>query len=140
MKVIGLRLLFLALILLAWQITAQRLPPGLFATPLATLSAASRLLADGELTTALLASLRVYLLGTISAGIVGIAVGVLMGVVRPLGHMLDVFVYALAAAGEAGVANMLDLVAKEMRVAMALTGCADLAGIGPHVIWRAPPG
>ena len=97
MKVIGLRLLFLALILLAWQITAQRLPPGLFATPLATLSAASRLLADGELTTALLARLRVYLLGTISAGIVGIAVGVLMGVVRPIGHMLDVFVYALAA-------------------------------------------
>lgn len=32
------------------------------------------------------------------------------------------FIYALATAGEAGVANMLDLVAKEMRVAMALTG------------------
>lgn len=96
-KVIGLRLLFLALILLAWQITAERLPPGLFATPLATLSAARRLFADGELTTALLASLRVYLLGTISAGVVGIVVGVLMGVVRPLGRMLDIFVYALAA-------------------------------------------
>lgn len=39
------------------------------------------------------------------------------------------FVYALAAAGEAGVANMLDLVAKEMRVAMALTGVKSVAEI-----------
>ncbi|MFJ1291991.1 FMN-dependent L-lactate dehydrogenase LldD [Paracoccus yeei] len=39
------------------------------------------------------------------------------------------FVYALAAAGEAGVANMLDLVAKEMRVAMALTGARSVSEI-----------
>ncbi|WP_062564086.1 FMN-dependent L-lactate dehydrogenase LldD [Paracoccus aminovorans] len=39
------------------------------------------------------------------------------------------FIYALAAAGEAGVANMLDLVAKEMRVAMALTGVKSIAEI-----------
>lgn len=97
MKVIGLRLLFLALILFAWQLTADRLPPGLFATPLATLSAAGRLFSDGQLTSALMASLRVYLLGTGAAAVVGIAIGVLMGVVRPIGQMLDIFVYALAA-------------------------------------------
>jgi L-lactate dehydrogenase (cytochrome) len=39
------------------------------------------------------------------------------------------WVYALAAAGEAGVAHMLDLVEAEMRVAMALTGRADIAAI-----------
>jgi L-lactate dehydrogenase (cytochrome) len=38
-------------------------------------------------------------------------------------------VYALAAAGEAGVANMLDLVAREMRVAMALTGVKAIGEI-----------
>lgn len=36
------------------------------------------------------------------------------------------FVYALAADGERGVANMLDLLAKEMRVAMALTGVKSI--------------
>lgn len=40
------------------------------------------------------------------------------------------FVYALAAQGEAGVANLLDLVAKEMRVAMTLTGARRIADIG----------
>ncbi|MGA0543120.1 FMN-dependent L-lactate dehydrogenase LldD [Neotabrizicola sp. VNH66] len=39
------------------------------------------------------------------------------------------FIYALATAGEAGVQNMLDLVAKEMRVAMALTGVKSIAEI-----------
>lgn len=39
------------------------------------------------------------------------------------------FIYALAAAGEAGVANLLDLIAREMRVAMALTGARTIAEI-----------
>lgn len=39
------------------------------------------------------------------------------------------FVYALAAQGEAGVANLLDLMAKEMRVAMTLTGAGSIAAI-----------
>ncbi|NIJ70065.1 FMN-dependent L-lactate dehydrogenase LldD [Xanthomonas sp. 60] len=40
------------------------------------------------------------------------------------------FVYALAARGEAGVAHMLDLMDKEMRVAMTLTGARRIADIG----------
>ena len=40
------------------------------------------------------------------------------------------FVYALAAGGEAAVANLLDLIAKEMRVAMTLTGARTIADIG----------
>lgn len=39
------------------------------------------------------------------------------------------FVYALAAAGEAGVANLLDLIDKEMRVAMTLTGAKTISEI-----------
>ena len=47
------------------------------------------------------------------------------------------FVYALATHGEAGVANLLDLVAREMRVAMTLTGARRIADIGPGLLVRA---
>ncbi len=39
------------------------------------------------------------------------------------------YIYALATAGQAGVANLLDIFAKEMRVAMALTGARNVADI-----------
>ncbi|MDW8846028.1 FMN-dependent L-lactate dehydrogenase LldD [Erwinia sp. MMLR14_017] len=39
------------------------------------------------------------------------------------------FIYALATAGEAGVTNLLNLVEKEMRVAMTLTGASSIAEI-----------
>ncbi len=42
------------------------------------------------------------------------------------------FIYALAVAGEAGVAHLLDLIEKEMRVAMTLTGARTIAEIGPQ--------
>ena len=46
------------------------------------------------------------------------------------------YVFGLAAAGAVGVAHVLQLLRAELEVAMALTGCADLASIGPDVIWR----
>ncbi|WDS35190.1 FMN-dependent L-lactate dehydrogenase LldD [Pseudoxanthomonas sp.] len=42
------------------------------------------------------------------------------------------WIYALATAGEAGVANLLDLIEKEMRVAMVLTSSRTIADIGPQ--------
>lgn len=39
------------------------------------------------------------------------------------------YIYALAAGGRAGVANLLDLIASEMRVAMTLTGARSIAEI-----------
>lgn len=42
--------------------------------------------------------------------------------------------YALAAAGGAGVAHVLDLVEAEMRVAMALTGCSRIGEIGREIL------
>jgi len=44
------------------------------------------------------------------------------------------FVYALAAAGEAGVRNLLALLEKDMRTAMVLTGCRSMADIGPEIL------
>lgn len=44
------------------------------------------------------------------------------------------FIYALAANGEAGVSNLLDLVAKEMRVAMTLTGARSIAEIDKSML------
>ncbi|WGM31887.1 FMN-dependent L-lactate dehydrogenase LldD [Brevundimonas sp. NIBR11] len=46
------------------------------------------------------------------------------------------FVYALAAGGQAGVETLLDLFAKEMRVAMTLTGSNKISDIGPDAIAR----
>jgi L-lactate dehydrogenase (cytochrome) len=42
--------------------------------------------------------------------------------------------FALAAAGEAGVAHVLKLIDTEMRVAMALTGCSRISEIGNDVL------
>jgi L-lactate dehydrogenase (cytochrome) len=47
------------------------------------------------------------------------------------------FVYALAAAGQAGVEHLLDLVEKELRVAMTLTGARSIAGITGDALVKA---
>ena len=44
------------------------------------------------------------------------------------------FAYALAAAGQSGVAHVLKLIEAEMRVAMALTGCRTIAEINSSII------
>jgi L-lactate dehydrogenase (cytochrome) len=44
------------------------------------------------------------------------------------------WLYALAARGEAGVAQMLDLFQREMRVAMALTGVRTIAEIDRSIL------
>ena len=63
-----------------------------------------------------------------------------LDVVRMLGLGADfvllgrAWAYALAAAGGAGVAHVLDLVEAEMRVAMALTGCSRIGEIGREIL------
>ena len=44
------------------------------------------------------------------------------------------FVYALAASGQAGVTQLLGMLAKEMRVAMTLIGAADVSQISRDVL------
>ncbi|MCR9536002.1 FMN-dependent L-lactate dehydrogenase LldD [Vibrio alginolyticus] len=48
------------------------------------------------------------------------------------------FVYALAAQGEAGVENLLDLYDKEMRVAMTLTGAKSIADLSRDSLVKIP--
>lgn len=91
------RLGILALILLLWSWAATRMPPGLFASPLQTLQAAQTMLAEERLWKAILASLQVYLTGMGLAVMAGIALGLLMGGIRFVGRVLDIFVNALAA-------------------------------------------
>ena len=49
------------------------------------------------------------------------------------------WVYALAAQGEAGVAKLLDLIAREMTVAMTLTGVNRIGAIDRSILAE-PPG
>jgi 4-hydroxymandelate oxidase len=48
------------------------------------------------------------------------------------------YIYGLAAAGAAGVSHVVQILRAELEVAMALTGCRDLAAIGPGAIRSAP--
>jgi L-lactate dehydrogenase (cytochrome) len=44
------------------------------------------------------------------------------------------FLYALAAAGEAGVTRAIEIMRNELRVTMALTGTTTVDGMGPHIL------
>jgi L-lactate dehydrogenase (cytochrome) len=44
------------------------------------------------------------------------------------------FLYALAAAGEAGVTKALDIMRNELRVTLALTGTSSIGAVGPHIL------
>jgi L-lactate dehydrogenase (cytochrome) len=44
------------------------------------------------------------------------------------------FIYALAVDGEAGVSNLLELIEKEMRVAMVLTGAKSISEINSDLL------
>ena len=44
--------------------------------------------------------------------------------------------FALAVGGERGVDKLFEILAEELRVAMALTGCASLADISKDVVTR----
>jgi len=48
--------------------------------------------------------------------------------------------FALAGAGEAGVAHMLRLIRAEMSIALALTGCTRIADVTADILYRAPAG
>jgi L-lactate dehydrogenase (cytochrome) len=44
------------------------------------------------------------------------------------------FLYALAAAGEAGVIKAVEIMRNELRVTLALTGTASVDAVGPHIL------
>lgn len=97
MKIAIYRLLFLAALIALWWLASTMVARNLVPSPLATLQAAQRLIAEGRLATALFDSLSIYLGGYGVAILVGIPLGLLMGTIRPLGKTLEIFVYALSA-------------------------------------------
>jgi L-lactate dehydrogenase (cytochrome) len=46
------------------------------------------------------------------------------------------FLFALAAAGEAGVRKAIEIMRNELRVTLALTGTANVSAVGPHILRR----
>jgi L-lactate dehydrogenase (cytochrome) len=44
------------------------------------------------------------------------------------------FLYALSAAGEAGVTKAIEIMRNELRVTLALTGTSNIAAVGPHIL------
>jgi L-lactate dehydrogenase (cytochrome) len=44
------------------------------------------------------------------------------------------FLYALSAAGEAGVTKAIEIMRNELRVTLALTGTSSIAAVGPHIL------
>src|ERR1700730_18465893 len=44
------------------------------------------------------------------------------------------FLYALAAAGEAGVTKAIEIMRNELRVTLALTGTSTIGAVGPHIL------
>jgi NitT/TauT family transport system permease protein len=80
-----------------WWLASTQVARNLIPSPLATLEAAQRLIAEGRLGTALFDSLSIYLGGYAVAILVGVPLGLLMGTIRPLGKTLEIFVYALSA-------------------------------------------
>ncbi len=46
------------------------------------------------------------------------------------------FLYGLGAAGRAGVTSALEIMAREMQVSLALTGCNDVRDVTPEILYR----
>jgi NitT/TauT family transport system permease protein len=88
---------FLVLIVLLWWIASINVARSIIPSPLATMEAAGRLLSDGQLQDAVLASLSIYLSGYGLAIALAIPLGVLMGAFNLLGRTLEIYVYALSA-------------------------------------------
>lgn len=88
---------FLVLLVVLWWIASVNVSRNIIPSPLATLEAAGRLLEDGQLQEAVLASVSIYLSGYGLAIALAIPLGVVMGAFNLLGRTLEIYVYALSA-------------------------------------------
>ncbi len=95
LPVAALRLIFLAVLGLVWQLLSQLLGKLLLPSPVSVLEAAGVLLANGQLVAATGQSLLVFGSGYFLAVIVAIPLGVLMGGYRRFGETLEIYVNAM---------------------------------------------
>jgi len=91
----ALRGLSLLVVLAAWQIVGSNINPIFLSTPVKIAKAFATTISSGELPMAVLVSLGVTTAGFVSAIVVGIPVGLLMGRFRTLEYLLDPYVSAL---------------------------------------------
>lgn len=90
-----LRVSSVAAVLTVWQIVGGRVNPIFLSTPTKIASAFVATVASGELPSAVLLSLGVTAVGFVSAMIVGIPLGLLMGRFRTFEYLIDPYVNAL---------------------------------------------
>jgi NitT/TauT family transport system permease protein len=90
-----LRFLSLACVFALWQIVGSRINPVFLSTPTAIFDAAIKVIASGELPGAMLISVAVVFAGFITAIVVGVPLGLLMGRSRYAEYLLDPYVNAL---------------------------------------------
>ena len=91
------RIAILGFIGVVWHLMSHSTSANILPSPSETWAAALRLWSIGMLAQALGQSLKVYATGFSIACLMGVMAGLLMGVLKPLGKALEVFVFALAA-------------------------------------------
>jgi ABC-type nitrate/sulfonate/bicarbonate transport system permease component len=90
------RIVSIFFVLIAWEIVGRRINPLFMSYPTAIARASVQMIADGELLEALLTSLRTLLVGFLTASVIGITVGLLIGRYRTVDAATDWLVTALA--------------------------------------------
>jgi NitT/TauT family transport system permease protein len=91
------RVVSILCVLIAWEIVGRRINPLFMSYPTAIARASVEMIADGELLNALLTSLRTLLVGFLTASVIGITVGLLIGRYRVVDAATDWLVTALYA-------------------------------------------
>jgi ABC-type nitrate/sulfonate/bicarbonate transport system permease component len=84
-------------VLIAWEIVGRRINPLFMSYPTAIARASVAMIEDGELLKALLTSLRTLLVGFLTASVIGITMGLLIGRYRTVDAATDWLVTALYA-------------------------------------------
>jgi NitT/TauT family transport system permease protein len=91
------RLSSIIVVIGAWEYFGRQINPLFMSYPSAILSAGAGLIARGELTDALESSLRTLLVGFVTASVIGVALGLLIGRYKFIDAATDWFVNALYA-------------------------------------------
>jgi ABC-type nitrate/sulfonate/bicarbonate transport system permease component len=91
------RLVSIVTMLLLWEIAGRRINPLFMSYPSAIVRAGATLVGSGELFTALASSVRTLVVGFLTASIIGIIVGLLIGRYRAIDAATDWLVNALYA-------------------------------------------
>ncbi len=91
------RLVSIVVVLVAWEIGGRRINPLFMSYPSAILRAGIAMFESGELITALASSLQTLLVGFVTASVIGIVIGLLIGRYRSVDAATDWLINALYA-------------------------------------------